>query len=151
MNQGGIYECHGRIQGDYPVFIPNKSSLAEKLVEEAYLQIIHGGVTLTMVRIRDQYWTPTLRQLVKRIIKRCYGCKRFNTSHYPKPSQGLMPTDRTKQDLPFLVIGTDYAGPFICRTKGKRDIKVYLLLFACSLTRAVHLEILPNQRTQEFI
>ena len=33
MNQEGIYECHGRIQGDYPVFIPNKSVLAEKLVE----------------------------------------------------------------------------------------------------------------------
>ena len=48
MNQEGIYECHGRIQGDYPVFIPNKSVLAEKLVEEAHLQTIHEGVTLTM-------------------------------------------------------------------------------------------------------
>ena len=151
MNQEGIYEYHGRIQGDYPVFIPNKSLPAEKLVEEAHLQTIHGGVTLTMARIRDQYWMPTLRQLVKRIIKSCYWCKRFNISDYPKPSQGLTPTDRTKQDLPFSVIGTDYAGPFICKTKGKKDIKVYLLLFTCSLTRAVHLEILPNQTTQEFI
>ena len=39
----------------------------------------------------------------------------------------------------------------MCKTKGKRDIKVYLLLFTCSLTRAVHFEILPNQTTQEFI
>ena len=146
MNQEGIYECHGRIQGDYSVFILNKSVLAEKLVEQAHLQTILGGVTLTI----DQYWIPTLRQLVKRIIKRCYGWKRFTISHYPKPSQGLIPTDRTKQDLPFSVIGTDYAGSFSCNTKGKRDI-VYLLLFTCSLTRAVHLEILPNQTTQEFI
>ena len=145
MDQEGIYECHGRIQGDYPVFIPNKSLRAEKLVEEAHLQIIHGGVALTVAKIRDQYWIPTLRQLMKRIIKRCYGCKRFNISHYPKPSQGLMPTERTKQGLPFSVIGTDYAGPFICKTKGIKDIKVYLLLFTCTLTRAVHLEILPNQ------
>ena len=64
---------------------------------------------------------------------------------YPKPSQGLIPTDRTKQDLPFSVIGTDYAGPFICKTKGKRDIKVYLFLFTCSLTRAANLVTLPNQ------
>ena len=104
MNQEGIYECHGRILGDYPVFIPNKSLLAEKLVEEAHLQTIHGGVTLTMARTRDQYWIPTLRQLVKRIIKRYYGCKRFNISHYPKSSLGLIPTDRTKQDSPFPVI-----------------------------------------------
>ena len=88
MNQEGIYECHGRIQGDCPVFIPNKSLPAEKVVEETHLQTIHGGVTLTMARARDQCWIPTLRQLVKRIIKRCYGCKRFSISHYPKPSQG---------------------------------------------------------------
>ena len=151
MNQEGIYKCHGQMQGDYTVFIPNKSLPAEKLAEEAHLQTIHGGVTLTMTRIRGQYWIPTLRQLVKRIIKSCYGCKRFNISHYPKPSQGLTSTDRTRQDLPFSVIGTDYAGPFICNTKGKRYIKVYLLLFTCSLTRAVHLEILSNQTTQEFM
>ena len=28
MNQEVIYECHGRIERDYPVFIPNKSLLA---------------------------------------------------------------------------------------------------------------------------
>ena len=38
MNREGIYENQGRIQGDFPVFIPSKSVLAEKLVEEAHLQ-----------------------------------------------------------------------------------------------------------------
>ena len=46
---------------NHPLFIPNKSVLAEKLVEEAHLQTIHGGVTLTKARIRDQCWIPTLR------------------------------------------------------------------------------------------
>ena len=86
---------------------------------------MHGGVTLIMSRIRNQYRIPTLRQLVERIIKRCYGCKRFNIGHYPKPSQGLIPTDRTKQDLPFSVIGTDYVRSFIYKRKGKRNIEVY--------------------------
>ena len=53
--------------------------------------------------------------------------------------------------MPFSVIGTDYVGPFVCKAKGEKDVKVYFLLFTCSLTRAVHLEILPNQTTQEFI
>ena len=78
-------------------------------------------------------------------------CKRFNISHYPKPSQGLIPTDRIKQGLPFSVIGTDCAGLFICKIKGMSDINVYLLFFICSLTKSVHLEILPNQTRQEFI
>ena len=71
MNQEGICECHGRIQGDCPVFIPNELVLAGKLVEEANLQTVLGGVTLTMARIRDQYWVPTLKQLMKRVVKRC--------------------------------------------------------------------------------
>ena len=48
---------------------------------------------------------------------------------YPKPSQGLIPTDRTKQDLPFSVIGTDYAGPFMCKTK-EREISKFI--YYCS-------------------
>ena len=56
MNREGIYECHGRIQGYCPVFTLNKSVLAEKLLEEAYLQTVHGGVLLTMTKIRDQCW-----------------------------------------------------------------------------------------------
>ena len=78
-----------------------------------------------MVRIRDQYCIPTLRQLVERIIKRCHRCKRFNINHYPKLSQGLIPTEKTKQDFTFSLTGTDFAGPFICKTKEKRDIRVH--------------------------
>ena len=51
MNQEGIYECHARIQEDHPVFFRNKSVLAEKLVEEAHLQTIHGEVTFTIAKI----------------------------------------------------------------------------------------------------
>ena len=34
-------------------------------------------------------------------------CKIFNISHYPRSSQGLIPKDRTKQELPSSVIRTD--------------------------------------------
>ena len=46
--------------------------------------------------------------------------------------------------------------PGLCRTdrvyklKTKKEGKAYSLLFACSLTRAVHLELLPNQTDEEF-
>ena len=50
-NEKGIYECHGRIIGDYPIFIPKSTLLAEKLVEKAQYQALHGGVTLIMAKI----------------------------------------------------------------------------------------------------
>lgn len=49
-------------------------------------------------------------------------------------------------------MGVDYTGPISDKIGKKRgDGKAYILLFACSLTRAIHLELLTNQTTEEFI
>ena len=40
-----MYECRGRIQGDYPIYIPKDSLLAEKIVQVAHIRTIHGGVS----------------------------------------------------------------------------------------------------------
>ena len=64
---------------------------------------------------------------------------------------GPLPKTRTEQKLPFKVIGADHAGPIYCKTKSKREVKVYILLFTCSASRAIHLEMLTNQTTGEFI
>ena len=48
------------------------------------------------------------------------------------------------------MIGIDYAGPTYCKIKTKQT-KTYTLVFTCSITRAVHLELLPNETTSEFI
>ena len=37
-----------------------------------------------------------------------------------------------------------------CCTKGKKELDAYILKFSCSVSRAVHLEVIPNT-VQEFI
>jgi len=49
------------------------------------------------------------------------------------------------------VVGVDFAGPIAYKLSPKKEGKAYILLFACSLTRSVHLELLPNQTAEEFI
>ena len=39
-----------------------------------------------MTNIREKYWIQRLRQLVKRVRKRCYGCKRFPTVAFQIPN-----------------------------------------------------------------
>ena len=46
----------------------SKQTSTSGSTEEAHLQTIHRGVTVAMAKIRDQYWIPTLRQLVKSIV-----------------------------------------------------------------------------------
>ena len=43
-NDRGLYECRGRIQGDYPVYLPHKSTFVEKLVMDTHQKTLHGGV-----------------------------------------------------------------------------------------------------------
>ena len=47
-----MYEFRGRIQEDYPIYIPKDSLLAEKLVQEAHIRKFHGEMSLTMGEVR---------------------------------------------------------------------------------------------------
>jgi transposase len=53
--------------------------------------------------------------------------------------------------VPFEVLGIDYAGPITYRSSKKIIGKAYILLFACSLTRAIYLELLPDQTAENCI
>ena len=150
-NSDGLYECCGRIQGSYTIYLPTSAVLSEKLVQDAHVLTLHGGVGLTMAYIRRDYWIPRLSQLTKKIINRCFGCNKFQSKAFASPPPGNLPIDRTMGSVPFQVLGVDYAGPILYRISKKRDGKAYILLFACSLTRAIHLELLSNQTTEEFI
>ena len=104
-----------------------------------------GGVGLTMMMIRRDYWIPRLRQLTKKVIRGCFGCKKFHVTAFQSLPPGQLPIDRTIGSTPFQVLGVDYAGPIPYKISTKRSGKAHILLFACSLTRAIHLELLNNQ------
>jgi hypothetical protein len=74
-NDQEVLLCHGRIQGENPVYLPNTSTFTEKLVQElAHLRTLHGGIGLTMAQIRKRYWVSKLRSLAKQqISSNCCG------------------------------------------------------------------------------
>ncbi len=151
INAEGLLECRGRIQGQYPLYLPDTHPFTAKIVEDAHLRTLHGGVRMTMAHVRECYWVPRLRQLTRKVVKRCFGCRRFQARAVAQPPPGLLPLDRTEGSRPFQVIGVDFAGPIKYVMKRKQEAKSYILLYACSLTRAVYLELLHSLETQEFI
>ena len=44
-----------------------------------------------------------------------------------------------------------FAGPMKCRKKKGHEGKAYLVLYACSLTRGIYLELLSSLETSEFL
>ena len=100
-NVEGIYMCRGRIEGSHPVFIPPDSLLADKLIFQAHKNTLHGGVVLTVTKVRSNYWIPTLTKLTESVVKKCYSCKRFNSLPYPGVKLVPLQNDRTEQAMTF--------------------------------------------------
>ena len=117
----------------------------------AHLQTLHGGDGLILASVRECYWVPRLRRLTKRVIRSCYGCKRYEITALANPPTGSLPKERTERSVPYKYTGVDFAGPVKYLSKSKREMKAYIVLYACCLTRAVYLEILPNISVEEFI
>ena len=88
----GIYVCYGWLQGEYPVYLPTKSAFTEALVNIEHLATLHGEVGLTMMKIREHYWVPKLRQLTEKIVRNCFGCKQFHAIALKEPPQASLPT-----------------------------------------------------------
>eukprot|EP00794_Sanderia_malayensis_P006269 gene6269-6990_t len=58
---------------------------------------------------------------------------------------------RSEGRIPFEIVGVDYAGPLLYKNKNRADLKAYSILYSCSLTRGLHLELLQSMICDEFI
>ena len=73
---------------------------------------------------------------------------------FKSPQKQLMaplPEMRTKTCLPFEHSGVDVFGPALCKIAGRAFHKVYVALFTCMATRAVHFEVLRSMSASCFI
>ncbi|XP_011884071.1 PREDICTED: uncharacterized protein LOC105571211 [Vollenhovia emeryi] len=82
----------------------------------------------------------------------CSKCFRAN----PKPARYIMgdlPTNRVTPNRAFYGCGLDYAGPFYVksRVRGPANIKTYMCVFVCIVTKAVHLELATDMSTDAFL
>ena len=89
--------------------------------------------------------------MTKKVIKSCYSRKRFHVTPYNVPKPGLFLKDRTEGSKPFEVVGVDFAGPIKYVARKKTEEKAYIVMFACSLTRAVYTELLQDSTVSSFM
>ena len=54
-NSAGIFRCMGKIQDQYPLYIPRRSILVEKIANEAHKKTMLGGVILSTAAVRENY------------------------------------------------------------------------------------------------
>lgn len=156
IDDEGILRVAGRLQfsqGSYdeqhPIVLPRQHHLSGLLIRPCHLQVLHGGVRDTLVQLREKYWVVRARQQVKKMVKECVTCQRFNARPATEETAPL-PRDRVERALPFEVTGIDFAGPLLVNDRGTVR-KSYITLFTCGVTRAVHLELVGDLSGRSFL
>ena len=71
---------------------------------------------------------------------------------YPPPCAEI-PKFRVRGNIAFVNIGTNLAGLLFTRytLKDTSFLKVWIVIFTCSLSRAIHLELVENSPTEQFL
>ena len=137
VNEQGIYRCVGRlgnsdlnIEARKPILLPRDCKLTEMIVVECHARVHHSGVRATLTELRSRFWVPKGRQTVKKILKHCVTCKRWQGAPYGNPKTADMPNFRATEAIPFSRSGIDFAGPLNVKHPKSRDMhKIYIAVF----------------------
>ena len=89
---------------------------------------------------------------MKKLIHRCIVCRRLEGKPLIGPSPPPLPDFRVDQEPPFTFTGVDFAGPLHIKTgNAVLESKVWICLYTCCVTRAVHLEVVSDLTTAAFL
>ena len=88
--------------------------------------------------------------LTRQVLHKCVICRRHEGRPFPNPPPPPLPSFRVKMAPPFSFVGVDFAGPLFTKSEHSSQ-KTWICLFTCCVTRAVHLDLVPNLTTPTFI
>ena len=155
----GVLRCRGRIENalnlpysaKHPAILPGDHHLTTLYVRRAHARVLHNGTRETLAELRSQFWVIKGRSVVKRILRNCIICRRYEgkSCHVPPPPP--LPAFRVREAPPFTNTGVDFAGPLYIKTTGGGQSKVWVALYTCCVTRAIHLELVPDMSAPAFI
>ncbi|XP_018403335.1 PREDICTED: uncharacterized protein LOC108780199 [Cyphomyrmex costatus] len=161
LDKEGIIRVDGRIkQADVsldqnPIVLPTKHHVTEILLAQEHKTLHHCGPQQLLSTVRTRYWPLSGRREARKMIKKCIPCFRYRPN-IPELIMADLPESRvTASSRPFTVCGVDYAGPFNLRQSNRRGrisiTKVYVVVFVCFKTKAVHLELVSSLTMEAFM
>ena len=153
-----VWRCGGRLQNSnipfatqHPILLHKYHFLTTLLVKRAHERVAQGGLKATLTELRSQYWVVKGRSAIKRILSNCRVCRRHEGKSYTAPPPPPLPPFRVQESPPFAHTGLDFAGPLFVKSMDQNSNKVWVCLYTCCVTRAVHLDLVTDLSTPTFI
>uniref|UniRef100_A0A8D8HDN4 (northern house mosquito) hypothetical protein n=1 Tax=Culex pipiens TaxID=7175 RepID=A0A8D8HDN4_CULPI len=160
IDESGLVRISGRLQNaalpfdtKCPIILPYNSHLTLLMMRETHRKALHAGPQLLLAILRQKYWPIKGKILAKRIVNECIICFR-NKPTTGQQLMGQLPSVRTDQAEPFSNSGVDYCGPFWVRPPNKgrgNSIKIFVAIFICMWSKAVHIETVHGLTSEAFI
>ena len=122
------------------------SFFTKLIILDSHERVLHHGIETTLSDIRSNFWIVKGRKAVKSVLRKCVTCRRYQGSPLLPLETPDLPDYRLNILYAFQCTGLNYAGPLFIKNNTDTTLKVYILLFACVSSRALHLELTPNMK-----
>ena len=133
-------------------FYSQSHPVTSLIIQQVHRRILHNGTKEILAEVRSKFWIPQGRSVVRKLIHKCVICHKFEGTPFRSPQPPPLPESRLKESPPFTFTGVDFAGPLmVCVTQSSPSTKVWIALYTCYVTRAVHLDAVLDQSTTAFI
>ncbi|GFT00410.1 integrase catalytic domain-containing protein [Trichonephila clavipes] len=160
LDDKGIIRVGGRLKhsrlpysSKHPILLPAKSKLTIIIVKYYHEKYFHLGPQHLLYQVRLKYWPIHGRNICRKVVHNCVICFKFNPKICSQ-KMGDLPKERITPEKVFNSTGIDLCGPFFIKNKYQRkgpEIKVYVCIFICLVTKAIHLEIISDLTSQALI
>lgn len=157
LDHTGLIRIGGRLQrsmltddAKHPYLLPKESHVTSLLITAFHRRFFHAGPKLIIAMLRQEFWVVSCREAVRRIIFKCVTCTRHKALH-PTPRMGILREARVHSVRAFSSVGTNYEGPYLikeCKRRNTKTTKVYIALFVCMATKAIHVEVVSDLMTE---
>lgn len=139
----------------HPIILHKSHPVVRLLLVHIHSVVLNhvGGEATLKIHFLKRFAVNCLTSHARYVMRKCVHCKRITATpnHQkmaPIPNERVAPS--SERLLPYHTCGVDALGPFTTLNDDVFSIR-YVILFTCSLYRAVHVEIVSTLSTDMFL
>ncbi|GBN55088.1 hypothetical protein AVEN_10451-1, partial [Araneus ventricosus] len=160
LDSNSVLRVGGRLKNanlDYDakhqIILPNGHKITKLIFEFYHKKYLHVGAQGLLHQVRLRYWPLNGKSTARMIMHNCVICYK-NKPVIAGQIMGNLPKERVTPISAFTNCGIDFCGPFLIKFKNQRKgiySKLYVAIFICLSTKAIHLETVSDLSSEAFI
>ncbi|KAG7313499.1 hypothetical protein JYU34_000634 [Plutella xylostella] len=160
LDDRGLIRVGGRLQNanisysqKHQIILPKDSRVTKLIIKREHEKNLHAGQKIVLSSLNQKYWLLNGIREIKKVIHKCITCFKLK-KEFSEQLMGSLPHDRVNVCRPFQKVGIDFAGPISVKQSTIRRSVIstgYIRVIVCFVTKAIHLEMVSDIKTDSFL